>query len=149
MDFIDSLPAIGIISDLTDEERDELAHFGTFLKNKKGDKLVEQGTANAYLHLVLSGELRVTAASEDALVTLGYAHPGECVGEMSLLEPVKVGSANVVAAADSHVWCIQRADFDRFVEAFPAAGAKMLRGIAVLIAGRLRKTDQHVVAAAS
>jgi CRP-like cAMP-binding protein len=149
MDYIDTLPAIGIISDLTEDERTELAHFGTFLKNHKGDKLVAQGTANAFLHLVLSGELRVTAASEEAIITLGYVHPGECVGEMSLLEPVKAGSANVVAFADSHVWCIQRADFDRFVEEFPAAGAKMLRGIAVLIAGRLRKSDQHMVEAAS
>lgn len=149
MDYIDSLPAIGIISDLTETEREELAHFGTFLKNRKGDKLVAQGTANAFLHLVLSGELRVTAASDEAIVTLGYVHPGECVGEMSLLEPVKVGSANVVAFSDSHVWCIQRADFDRFVDEFPAAGAKMLRGIAVLIAGRLRKSDEQIVDSAS
>ena len=149
MDFIDTLPAIGIISDFTDNERDELAHFGTFLKNRKGDKLVSQGTANAFLHLVLSGELRVVAASDEAIVTLGYVHAGECVGEMSLLEPVKPGSANVVAFADSHVWCIQRADFDRFVDEFPAAGAKMLRGIAVLIAGRLRKSDEHIVESAS
>jgi CRP-like cAMP-binding protein len=149
MDYIDTLPPIGILAEMNDAERAALASFGTFLKNKKGDKLVQQGTANAFLHLVLSGELRVTAASEEALVTLGYVHPGECVGEMSLLEPVKTGSANVISASDSHVWCIQRADFDRFVEDFPAAGAKMLRGIAVLLAARLRKSDQHMVEAAS
>ena len=149
MDTIDSLPAIGILSELSDLERDSLADHGNFLHNRKGDKLVEQGTANAFLHLVLAGELRVTASSNEAIVTLGYVHPGECVGEMSLLEPVKTGSANVISVSDSHVWCIQRKDFDRFVERHPAAGAKILRGIAILIATRLRKSDQQMVKAAS
>ncbi len=144
----DLLPASGILAALTTTERAELAAFGTFLPTRKGDKLVEQGTANAFLHLVVTGELRVTAASNDALLTLGYAHPGECVGEMSLLEPVETGSASVVAAADSNVWCIQRADFDRFVDDHPAAGAKVLRGIAVLLAHRLRLSDQHMVESA-
>jgi CRP/FNR family cyclic AMP-dependent transcriptional regulator len=149
MDYIDSLPAIGILADMDDAEREALASFGTFLKNKKGDKLVAQGNLNAFLHLVLAGELRVAAASEEAILTLGYVHAGECVGEMSLLEPVKSASANVISASDSHVWCIQRDDFDRFVEEFPSAGVKMLRGIAVMIAGRLRKSDQQMVKAAS
>jgi len=149
MDSIDALPAIGILSDLSEDERQELARFGTFLRNRKGAKLVEQGTMNAFLHLVLGGELRVAAASEEAIVTLGYVHAGECVGEMTMLEPVKAASASVLSASDSHVWCIQRSDFDRFVDEFPAAGAKMLRGIAILIASRLRKTDQHMVDAAS
>ncbi len=145
----DTLPAIGILSELNDAERSELASFGAFLKNRKGDKLVEQGTMNAFLHLVLNGELRVAAASDEAIVTLGYVHAGECVGEMTMLEPVKPAVASVSSASDSHVWCIQRNDFDRFVDEFPSVGAKLLRGIAVLIATRLRKTDQHMVQAAS
>ncbi|MFN0127757.1 MAG: Crp/Fnr family transcriptional regulator [Verrucomicrobiales bacterium] len=145
----DTLPAIGILSDLSEDELSELASFGTFLKNRKGDKLVEQGAMNAFIHLVLEGELRVAVASHDAIVTLGYVHAGECVGEMTMLEPVKPAVAGVMSASDSHVWAIQRDDFDRFVDEFPSAGAKMLRGIAVLIAGRLRKTDQHVVAQAT
>jgi len=145
----DNLPALGILAELSPAERSRLATFGNFLNKRKGDKLVSQGTANAFLHLVISGELRVTAASQEALLTLGYAHPGECVGEMSLLEPVETGSANVIAAADSLVWCIQRHDFDQFVTEHPSAGAKVLRGIAILLAHRLRRSDQHMVKSAT
>lgn len=142
-----ALPALGILATLGGPERAELAAHGRFLDHHKGNKLVEQGQPQGYLHLLLEGELRVVAATEGLLLTLGYVHPGECVGEMALLEPVKSAFANVIAQSAVKVWAIQRDDFDQFLKRNPEAGAKMLREIAVLISQRLRRMTEHAARA--
>lgn len=139
------LPALGLLAPLSEEERLELSTYGTFLEHHKGEKLVEQGQPQGYLHLLLSGELRVVAASDEALLTLGYVEPGESVGEMTLLEPVESASAHVVAQSPVKVWAIQRQDFDSFLASHPAAGGKILREIAILLAQRLRRRTEHLV----
>lgn len=142
-----ALPALGILATLSEPERAELASHGRFLDHHKGDKLVEQGQPQGYLHLLMEGELRAVAATEGLLLTLGYVHPGECVGEMALLEPVKSAFANVIAQSSAKVWAIQRDDFDEFLKQNPAAGAKILREIAVLISQRLRRMTEHAARA--
>lgn len=141
------LPALGLLKHLTDAERAELSAYGTFIDHQKGEKLVEQGRPQGHLHFVLEGELRVVAASEEALLTLGYVEPGESVGEMTLLEPVEAASANVVAQSPVKVWAIQRRDFDDFIHHHPAASGKILREIAVLLAQRLRRRTEHLMQA--
>ncbi len=142
MQRIDELPATGILELLTDAERTALFSYGEVFSHTKGEKVVVQGDPHAYLHLVLSGELRVAVTLDDGIHTLGYVQPGECVGEMSLLEPVQPASANVIATADTRLWCIQREGFDRFVGDHPSAGAAVLRGIAVMLARRLRRRSE-------
>ncbi len=144
----DTLPAHGIVVDLTDDERASLFAYGETVSHLKSDKLVEQGKPQGFLHLLLSGELRVVAASDQALLTLGYVQPGECVGEMTMLEPITEAAAHVVATVASTVWCLQREQFLGFVEEYPVAGAKMYRGIAVLLARRLRRRTEHLVESA-
>lgn len=141
----DHLPALGIVADLSDDERSCLFNFGETFSHLKSDKLVEQGKPQGFLHLLLVGELRVVAASDQALLTLGYVQPGECVGEMTMLEPITEAAANVVGTVSSTVWCLQRKDFLRFVEEYPVAGAKVYRGIAVLLARRLRRRTEHLM----
>ncbi len=142
MQHTDELPATGILEHLTPGERAALFAYGDVFSQAKGEKVVVQGDPHAYLHLVLRGELRVAVTLDDGIHTLGYVQPGECVGEMSLLEPVQPASANVIATADARLWCIQRDGFDRFVLDHPAAGAAVLRGIAVMLARRLRRRSE-------
>jgi len=146
---IETLPAEGVVSGLSSDDLSELFHYGELLNLKKGDKIVAQGEPHAYLHLVLKGELRVATTSDEAILTLGYVQPGECVGEMSLLEPVQSAGANVLASADSVVWCLQREGFDRFIKEHPAAGGELLRGLAIQLCRRLRKQTQQTQQALS
>jgi CRP-like cAMP-binding protein len=112
---------------------------------RKGEVLIEQGQPQACLHLVLEGELKIQVASKETLVTLGYAQVGGCVGEMSLLEPT-TASATVLASANSRLWYLNYENFNHFVARHPAAGAAMLRAIALVLAGRLRKGSERLLA---
>ncbi len=135
---------MGLVAGLSPDERKALAYFGEVLTHRKGDALVEQGLPQSYLHLVLDGELRVSVASDEAILPLAYIQPGECVGEMSLLEPVDA-SASVVANAISKTWAISREQFDSFTEQHPAASNKFLKAIAIQLAHRLRKGSQRLL----
>ncbi|MBP7948940.1 MAG: cyclic nucleotide-binding domain-containing protein [Verrucomicrobiales bacterium] len=140
----DRLPAVGIAASLNSEERNALCYFGEFVDHAKNAALVEQGLPQAFMHLVLEGELRVSVKSEEAIVPLGYVERGECVGELSLLEPVDA-SATVQANAPTRTWCISREQFDKFLEEQPVAGVKLLKAIAILLGNRLRKGSQRLL----
>lgn len=141
-----SLPAIGIVSDLTDAERADLWYYGELITHQKGDVVVEQGVTQAFLHLVLEGEFRIVVKSEESIVPLGYPQAGECVGELSLLEPVEA-SATVLANATTHDWCISRERFDEYTHAHPVSAIKLLKAIAILIGSRLRKGSERLLTA--
>ena len=143
-----SLPAAGLVSTLTDAERGELCFYGEFITHEKGDTVVEQGVSQAFLHLVLEGELRVFVKSEEAIVPLGYIQAGEGVGEMSLLEPVDA-SAMVMANATTKAWAISRSRFEEFTTAHPLAAAKFLKAIAIQLGRRLRKGSERLLNAES
>ena len=141
-----SLPALGLVATLTTAERAELCVYGEFITHEKGGAVVEQGLPQAFLHLVLAGELRVFITSEDAIIPLGYMEAGEAVGEMTLLEPVNA-SASVVANATTQAWCINRTRFEEFTAAYPAIAVKVLKAIAIQLAGRLRKGSERLIEA--
>ncbi len=137
---------MGLVANLTIAERSELCVYGEFITHDKGETVVEQGLAQSFLHLVLDGELRVFVAGEEAIIPLGYVEAGECVGEMTLLEPIE-SSANVLANAVTQVWCISRSRFDEFTATHPAIAAKFLKAIAIQLAQRLRKGSERLIEA--
>jgi len=140
----DVLPAVGIAASLTSEERSALCYYGEFVDHAKNAAVVEQGLPQAFLHLILEGELRVSVKSEEAIVPLGYVERGECVGELSLLEPVNA-SATVQANAPTRTWCISREQFDKFTKEHPVAAVKLIKAIAIVLGRRLRKGSQRLL----
>jgi CRP-like cAMP-binding protein len=138
------LPEAGVVASLSTGERAILHPYGDVIHHEKGGLVVEQGVVQSFLHLVLEGELQVKVRSEEAIVPLGYVQAGQCVGEMSLLEPAEA-SAFVSATAPTTVWCISRLKFDKFVEEHPRIACKLLKSIAMLLADRLRKGSQRLL----
>jgi CRP/FNR family cyclic AMP-dependent transcriptional regulator len=141
-----TLPALGILAGLTDEDRADLFERGSVINYQKGNVVLEQGQPQGFLRYVLDGELQIATSTEYAIATLGYAHAGECVGEMSLLEGVR-SMARVFATAPTSVWCLDRDAFERFCQEKPAAGLELVKGIATLLSRRLRAGDVRVVQA--
>jgi diguanylate cyclase (GGDEF)-like protein len=121
--------------------RGEVVERGVVRQLSAGDRLLMAGTTNASLFIVVDGEVDVLLPGVDtALVRLG---PGECVGELSLIDG-KAVSADVMAAAPTtvlelaqdHVW------------ALIDASATFARNLLRVLAGRVRH-DQTVLAESS
>lgn len=141
-----TLPAIGLAAELSSVERGQLCLYGEFVNHGKGDVVVEQSVPQGFLHLVLSGELRVFVKSDGAILPLGYIQAGASVGEMSLLEPIDA-SATVTANAPTKAWAISRLRFEEFTKDHPAAAAKFLKAIAIQLGRRLRKGSERLLTA--
>jgi len=83
---------------------------------RPGAVLLELGQRNATIYLLVSGKLAVHLDPEHR-VPVAYVHPGECVGEISILDD-EAASASVIAVEPSqllmtnpdHLWELMRAE---------------------------------------
>jgi diguanylate cyclase (GGDEF)-like protein len=99
-----------------------------------GEVLLRQGAENDLLYVVLSGHVSVHLPDSDhPYVHLG---PGECVGELSILDGQHV-SADVIADEPAVVLGIEREMLWSLIDESPDGARNLLR----MLAGRLRVAD--------
>jgi CRP-like cAMP-binding protein len=106
---------------------------------ERGEHLLEPGAANCHLYIVLEGELRVYL-SDRTLPPQAVLGPGECVGEMSLLDG-QVASALVLAARDSKLVAIPHEVLWSLVDCSHA----IARNLLAVISGRMRDSNRALV----
>ena len=99
-----------------------------------GERLLAAGDENDLLYVVLEGTL--TVRLPDTARPIVPVLPGECVGELSLLDGCLV-SADVVADDQSLVMSIEREQLWRLMEHAPVVARNLLR----LLAGRVRNDN--------
>ena len=93
-----------------------------------------------HLFVVESGEIKVTMLGDgEREVILSIFGPGECFGELALLDEAP-RSATVVATADTSVLAIARDDFHKVLLANPAIALHLLK----VLAQRLRRSTHRI-----
>lgn len=109
-------------------------------KLERGEHLLEPGAANSHLYVILDGELRVYLSDRNlpAHAVLG---PGDCVGEMSLLDG-ETASALVLAARDSNLLAVPHEVLWSLVD----CSHGVARNLLALITGRMRESNRALVA---
>lgn len=105
----------------------------------RGEALMEPGATNNWLYVILSGQVRVYPGGRDlpAQATLG---PGECVGEISLLDG-RGASALVIASEPTEVFIIDNEVLWAMTDAAPG----IARNLMCILAGRIRRSNQSLV----
>jgi diguanylate cyclase (GGDEF)-like protein len=104
-----------------------------------GDALIEAGARNTTLYLVLAGELRVYAGGRD-LPANAMLGPGDCAGEMSLIDGYSA-SALVLAAAPTEVLAIPHERMWELLDLVPLVARNLL----AIMSGRLRNNNLTLV----
>lgn len=103
-----------------------------------GEKLVGQGDPASGLFVIGSGRVRVYRISDDGQqATLEILGPGECLGEMAVLDE-RPRSASAVAMESVTTLYLSRQDFVQVLEQSPAAMWALIR----LLCFRLRRADE-------
>ncbi len=97
-----------------------------------GEMLIRRGEALDTLLIVLDGEVRVATAP--ALIR----RAGEALGEVSLVDK-RPASTDVAAIGTVRALCLSGATLRRRLDADPGFAARFWRGIAILLANRLRE----------
>lgn len=111
-----------------------------FCRLAAGDVLVSPEQENHHLHLVLSGRLGVHLEGPDQ-PPISLVEPGECVGEMSLIEN-KAPSAHVVASEPSEVMQIPARVFWELLDSSIQINRNMLH----IMSMRVRLSNLEVAA---
>jgi glutaminase len=121
-----------LLAGLTAEEIAALAKLGTSKTYQPGQRIIAAEQPASSLFFLRSGVVHVKLPSGIRLATLSA---GMVFGEMSLLEAKR--SADVLADKSVIVLEVPLADFQRFREAHPRIGERIMRNLAQLLADRL------------
>ena len=115
--------------ELNDEERRILAEAMTMRDLKHGEVLVQEGSADDHLYVVVSGVLGVVkGAGGEGEVTLNAIRPGDVVGELSFLDGA-TRYASLVALSDTRVLGLSRDDLEALLDTRPKVVYHVMRAI--------------------
>ena len=103
-----------------------------------GEQLLAPGDKNEHVYIVLSGSLSVHVGASDAPI-LATINPGECVGEMSIIED-RDPSAFVLAAEATHLLEIHR----RILWQMVNASHEFSKNLLVILSERVRSHNQVI-----
>jgi hypothetical protein len=136
-----SLPIFSWIGHLKDDDRELLSSYGEFFPGHPDKVIIEEGSEQTEVIVVISGRLQVHATQPDGVPRLlAEVGPGETLGEISLFTPGPA-TATVIAAEFSQLWRIDDSDLIQFMTDNPGAGNVLLRTLATILAQRLRQVD--------
>lgn len=140
------LPCVGFLADVSAEHREFLACFGKFLRPESGDILITEGTAQELLYVILAGTLHVVESHGERPILLAAFGVGDSIGEINLFDPA-TASATAIMRSSGLVWSISREEFEAFLEADPAAGVSVMKGLLRQVARRIRSMNDKLASA--
>ena len=135
------LKVVGATAIFRDCSRQELEILKLYLHERHylaGEIVFDEGEEGEGVYIVLSGKFIATRKGMLKRKKIGEILPGECFGEIALLEATP-RLATVVAEESSVVLAVFRPELERLAEARPRLGFKLAMQVARLIAVRLRR----------
>ncbi len=148
------LRSVDLLSELTDRELAKIWEASQLREFSAGTEIMKSGATGDSMYFFLEGAVDVWPASASQAHKTASDQNGKPLvrlkaemvslfGEMAMLsnEP---RSATISAASDCVLYEITRTDFTTLCEQDPVLGLKLMRGIAIILSGRVRKgnTDQ-------
>ena len=141
-----SLPEMGFVSGLSEEERANFGGYGEFISLNEGESLIREGESQESLFLIIFGQFHVQTDATGRSVLLGSLKSGDTVGEINIFDAGSA-SASVVCKSLSQVWRINKASLEQFLAAEPDTASRVLVNIATQLSKRLRRTNDKVAMA--
>ena len=129
---------VPLLARLPEEELKALASKGHVHDYRNGTAIFHEGDPGDALYVVIEGGVRIVIASrkgEEATVAL--LGPGECVGELALLDG-RPRSASAIASGKTKTLVVRRDDFTSWLTGRPKAAAALLETLSL----RVRRTDE-------
>lgn len=137
---LDLIRRVPLFAMLTPTQAESLAGAIGKRRFKRGEYLVEQGHRCESLFIILAGRARVVVTDKrDREVILATMHPGDYVGEMSLIDR-EPHSATVEAEVQTDALMLGGEDFHRCLMENSSTMAAVMRGLVQ----RLRAADRKI-----
>ncbi len=138
-----ALPALGILAGLSDRSLVTLATYGQYQQCPPGTEIITEGEVQDRFYIVVSGKLAISATSGGNEVPLSTAEAGECIGEVSLLEPGPA-TARVRVLEEAVLWSMNMDNLRLYLSEHAGGGGALLMGMAQCLSQRIRQTNQLI-----
>lgn len=117
-----------------------LKGLGTLKRFKEDEFIFREGESGNEVYIILSGKVGVYLDSfSDYPIKISEMGPGELFGEMSVLED-QPRSASIVAAKETIVLEINKANFELFISKRPDMAYKIMKSLS----GRIRRMNDEI-----
>ena len=145
------LRKVNMLKDLSDEELAEVWNICRLAEFESGSVIMREGEHGDSMYFFVEGTVDVSKTMtlkldtgtnskvEKSLVIL-KANTVSIFGEMAMLED-EPRSATITASSHCVLYEVERVDFTNLCDENPQLGLKLLRGIAGIMSGRIRKTS--------
>ncbi|MCE0522281.1 MAG: cyclic nucleotide-binding domain-containing protein [Methylacidiphilales bacterium] len=139
-----ALPPLGILAGLSDRSLSNLSAYGRYHRLAAGTELIRGGELQDRFFVVVSGQLTISSRTGGKEMPLSTAKAGECLGEVSLLEPGPA-SATVRVVEDATLWSMDIGDLRAYLSEHAGGAGALLMGMATCLSKRLRQAN-HLIA---
>ena len=142
---VSQLKEMESLKEISEEALTHLA--GSFQKRTYQDKepVFNEGTMGGDLYLVGSGSVKISKrAKEGEAQSLAVVNAGGFVGIMTFLSGGQ-HSANASAHGECALYLLDRGDFDKFVEKFPADAVKIMKLFVSELIEQLRSMNERYI----
>ncbi len=137
---LDLIRRVPLFAMLTQAQAESLAGAVGKKRFKRGEFIVEQGKRYGSLFIILAGRARVVVTDRrDREVILATMHPGDYVGEMSLIDH-EPHSATVEAEVQTDALVLGGEDFTRCLLENTTTMTAVMKGLV----NRLRSADRKI-----
>lgn len=134
----DLVRAVPLLARLSEADRRALASRGRVRSYRAGTVIFGEGDPGDSLHMVIEGSVRISVISSGGEeVIVARLGPGECVGDLALLDG-HPRSASAVAVEATRTLVVTRAAFLRWLSERPKAALALLETLSL----RVRRTDE-------
>lgn len=138
-----ALPPLGILAGLSELSLANLASYGRYHQFPAGTEIIREGELQDRFYVVVTGKLAISARSGDTEMALSSAQAGECLGEVSLLQPGPA-SASVRVVEDALLWSMDIGDLRTYLAEHTGGAGALLMGMASCLSKRLREANQLI-----
>lgn len=137
---LDLIRRVPLFSMLTPAQAESVSGAIVKRRYRRGEVIVEQGAKSNALYIMLTGRARVmTADARGREVIMAMLHPGDYIGEMSLIDN-EPHSATVRAEVQTDVLMLGRSEFARCLPENASMSYAIMRGLVQ----RLRSANRQI-----
>lgn len=136
---IEHIPIFNFLNKNELNELLEITHNRTYVP---GEYIFLQGDVGIGLYLIRDGEVEIKRKFNDKLeLTLASLGKGDFFGELALIDNER-RSASAIAKTNCRISVLFKPDLDEFIDKYPKRGIKILQGISLVLAERLRNINE-------
>ena len=140
MDDRELLRTVPVFAEVGDADLEKLATLATRKRYPKDGVVFFENEAGDTLFMIAEGRIKVTILGDDGReIILSVLGPGEFFGEMALLDN-EPRSATTIAAEDSELLSLSRADFEGVLSHHPGIMASLIK----TLTARLRHANHQI-----